>query len=92
MAAAENAEDLTGVAIGSVSMSSGYCFLQSVFTESSMQIFRSKGFIVSAERHLPIARADKLASTAALPQFHNLSVQSQTRPSIPCIVKASCSF
>eukprot|EP00439_Symbiodinium_sp_Y106_P039681 s534_g4.t2 len=36
MAAAENAEDLTGVAIG---------------------------FIVSAERHLPIARADKLAST-----------------------------
>ena len=42
MAAAENAEDLTGVAIGSVSMSSGYCFLQSVFTESSMQIFRSQ--------------------------------------------------
>ncbi|CAE7028278.1 unnamed protein product [Symbiodinium microadriaticum] len=36
MAAAENAEDLTGVAMG---------------------------FIVSAERHLPIARADKLAST-----------------------------
>ena len=69
MAAAENAEDLTGVAMGSASMSSGYCF-----AEPSMLILGSKGFIVSAERHLPIARADKLASTAALLQRHNLSM------------------